>query len=542
MKTKVQMMLALAVVVIIAVFLAGCATTQPTKASATAKQETIKEPNVVETETMVAEPDDKVEESVSWSGYTPEVMDKMQVTDVAIPTGNKKTSAILLHEVMPVEVLRGGVYTYEYHVTNLTSLTHQNVIITNEGARNLKVVSSVPPVNIGKDGTLRWVIGDLAPHETQVVRVKAISEAVGAASDCVSVTHENSLCALTKVVDPDLMLIKTAATDGTICDDFWFTYEVVNPGSGMANNIRIRDEIPRGLRTVEGNKSVVEIAAGNLAPGERKKFTVKAKGVETGRHRSIATATADGGLISKSENIQTLIYQPVLTIAASSREVQYLGRSVQHLYAVKNVGDTAAENTTLTVDLPGGGAELIQASGNGVADGGKATWQLGSLGINESKTVSVKMKATAVETIRSSVSANSDCAAKVTDITTTKIIGIPAILLELVDSGDPAGVGDTVTYTVTATNQGSAADTDIAIVCQIPVQLEVLGIDGPTQGTLRGRTLTFVPLATLGAGDKVQWKINARAQKVGVVRFGASMTTDQLGKTPVTETEATTIY
>ena len=97
MKTKVQMMLAWAVVVIIAVFLAGCATTQPTKAPATAKPETIKEPNVVETETMVAEPDGKVEESVSWSGYTPEVMDKMQVTDVAIPTGNKKTSAILLH-------------------------------------------------------------------------------------------------------------------------------------------------------------------------------------------------------------------------------------------------------------------------------------------------------------------------------------------------------------------------------------------------------------------------------------------------------------
>jgi hypothetical protein len=356
------------------------------------------------------------------------------------------------------------------------------------------------------------------------------------------VTHENTLCALTKVVDPDLLLIKTAATDGNVCDDFWFTYEVVNPGSGMANNIRIRDEIPSGLRTVEGNKPVVEIAAGNLAPGERKKFTVKAKGVETGRHRSIAVATADGGLISKSENIQTLIYQPVLTIAASSREGQYLGRSVEHFYAVKNIGDAVAENTTLTVDLPGGGAELIQASGDGVADGGEATWQLGSLAINESKTVSVKMKATAVETIRSSVSANAECAAEVSGITTTKIIGISAILLELVDSGDPAGVGDTVTYTVTATNQGSAADTDIAIVAQIPVKQELLDTEGPTQGTLRGRTLTFVPVATLGAGEKAQWKINVRAIKAGDVRFGAAMTSDQLGKTPVTETEATTIY
>jgi len=145
MKTKVQMVLTWAVVVSIVGLLAGCATTQtkqPTKAKQ--EQETIKEPTVgLVTETEVEEPGGKEEESVSWAGYTPEVMDKMQVTDVAFPTGNKKTSAILLHEVMPVEVLRGGVFTYEYHVTNLTSLTHQNVTITNEGARNLVVVKLV---------------------------------------------------------------------------------------------------------------------------------------------------------------------------------------------------------------------------------------------------------------------------------------------------------------------------------------------------------------------------------------------------------------
>jgi len=541
MKTKVQMMLAWAAVVSILVFFAGCATTQPTKAKATAKQETIKEPTVgLETETTEVTSAGE-ETSISWAGYTPKVMDKMHVTEVAFPTGHKKTSAILLHEVMPVEVLRGGEYTYEYHVTNLTNLTHQNVTITNEGTRNLEVVGSAPAVMKGEDGSLRWVIGDLAPRETKVVRVKATSEAIGSASDCVSVTYANSLCTLTKVVDPDLLLIKTAATDGNICDDFWFTYEVVNPGSGMAKNIRIRDEIPSGLRTVDGNKRVVEIAAGDLAPGERKKFTVKAKGVETGKHRSIAVATADGGLISESENIQTLIYQPVLTIAASSRKVQYLGRSVEHLYAVENVGDTVAENTTLTVDLPGGGAQMIQASDNGVAAGGKATWQLGSLGINESKTVSVKMKATAVETIRSKVTANAECAAKVSGITTTEILGIPAILTTLIDSGDPAEIGNTVIYTLTVTNQGSAADTNIAIACKIPVEEEYLSTEGPTQGRLRGQILTLAPVATLGVGEKVQWKIQVRAKKVGDVRFGVSMTTDQL-KTPVQGNEATTIY
>jgi hypothetical protein len=538
MKTKVQMMLTWAVVASILFFLAGCATMQPT----TAKSETIKEPTVgLETETVVEEPGGKVETSVSWAGYTPEVMDKMKVTEVAFPTGNKKTSAILLHEVMPVEVLRGGEYTYEYHVTNLTDLTHQNVTITNEGARNLKVVSSSPAVMEGEGDSLRWVIGDLGPRETKVIRVKATSEVVGAASDCVSVTYANTLCALTKVVDPDLLLIKTAKSDGHICDDFWFTYEVVNPGSGMAKNIRIRDEIPRGLRTVEGNKSVVEIAAGDLAPGERKKFTVKAKGVETGKHRSIAVATADGGLISESENIETLIYQPVLTIAADSPARQYLGRNVDLTYRVKNTGDAVAKDTVVTAAFTGAKADVVQALQNGTVAKDKVTWQLGALGVNESKTVSVKLKGTTVGTISSSASANAECAEEVKDVTTTAVLGISAILLELVDAGDPAEIGDIVTYTVTATNQGSAADTNIAIVCEIPVEQEYLSTQGPTQGTLRGGTLTFAPVAVLEVGEKVQWNIQVRAKKVGDVRFGVSMTTDQL-KAKVQETEATTIY
>jgi uncharacterized repeat protein (TIGR01451 family) len=538
LRKKVRRLFLYMIVLSLTTVLFGCATKQTTKQTTT---ETIQEPNVGLVEETTEETIAGEETSISWAGYTPEVMDKMHVTEVAFPTGNKKTSAVLLHEVMPDEVLKGAVYTYEYHITNLTKLTHQDVMITNEGGHNLLVVDSTPPVKKAADGSFEWIIGELAPQETKIVRVKATSAEVGSASDCVSVDYANSLCAVTKVVDPDLLLIKTAKSDGNICDDFWFTYEVVNPGSGMANNIKIRDEIPKGLRTIDGNKTVVEIAAGDLAPGERRKFTVEAKGVETGRHRSIAVAKADGGLISESENIETLIYQPVLTIGADSRDSQYLGRSVEHFYTVKNVGDAPSENTTLSIDLPGGGAQFLQASNGGVADGGKATWQLGSLGINESNKVSVKMKATAVETIRSTASANGECAAPVSDNTLTEVIGISAILLELVDSGDPAEVGNIVTYTITATNQGSAADTDVNILCTIPAGMEYVSTDGPTPGALNGNTLKLEPVTVLGVGQNAQWNIQVRAQKVGDVRFGVSMTTGQL-KEKVQETEATTIY
>jgi hypothetical protein len=53
--------------------------------------------------------------------------------------------------------------------------------------------------------------------------------------------------------------------------------------------------------------------------------------------------------------------------------------------------------------------------------------------------------------------------------------------------------------------------------------------------------LTFTSVKILGVGDVAQWKILVRAKKVGGVRFGVLMSTDQL-ETPVQETEATTIY
>jgi uncharacterized repeat protein (TIGR01451 family) len=164
--------------------------------------------------------------------------------------------------------------------------------------------------------------------------------------------------------------------------------------------------------------------------------------------------------------------------------------------------------------------------------------------VNESKTVVVKLKAEAVGVIRSDATATAECAADVNDVTTTAVLGIPAILLELIDSGDPAEIGDMITYTITATNQGSAPDTNISIVAIIPGGQELIGTDGPTEGRLvRGRTLTFATLASIGVGAKAQWQIKVRAAKRSDVRFEVSMTSDNLRASgAVRETEATTMY
>ncbi|MHC5022449.1 MAG: hypothetical protein ACYTGG_00865 [Planctomycetota bacterium] len=476
--------------------------------------------------------------SRSWAGYTPRVMDAMSVTEMAYPTGDKRTSAILLHQVMPKEVLRGAEYTYEYHVTNLTTVTHQNVVITSENANNMALISSTPEPMPSGSG-LQWLIGDLDPQETRVVRVKASSETLGPASNCVSISYENVMCALTNVVEPDLLLVKTATSDGTVCDDFVLHYVVSNPGSGTAKNIRIRDELPSGLRTTE-EKRIVEIAAGDLGPGEQREYTINAKGMETGSHQSIAVARADGGLISESENIQTIIYQPVLAMTVESRDEQYIGRDVEFEFMVRNDGDTDAENTVITADLPAN-ASFVSATSNGTVSRNQVIWQLGAMRPEQSRTVTLRVKATGIGALRTRGVVTAECAETVNATAATSVFGIPAILLEVIDSGDPALIGDTVTYTITATNQGSAADTNIVITCELPPEQDYVRSTGPTTGTLSGRTLAFHPLATLAPGANTSWQVQVRARETGDLRFAVSMTSDELSD-PVRETEATRQY
>jgi uncharacterized repeat protein (TIGR01451 family) len=107
-------------------------------------------------------------------------------------------------------------------------------------------------------------------------------------------------------------------------------------------------------------------------------------------------------------------------------------------------------------------------------------------------------------------------------------------------------VGQNETYTIVVTNQGSADDTNIKIVCEIPPQMSFVSAGGATPGTAQGNTVTFAPLPRLGPKERATFKvvakgINTAGNDTADVRFKTTMTTDQT-TSPVEETESTHIY
>ena len=92
------------------------------------------------------------------------------------------------------------------------------------------------------------------------------------------------------------------------------------------------------------------------------------------------------------------------------------------------------------------------------------------------------------------------CAAAATTSCTTVIVGIPAILLEKADDPDPVAIGDTTTYTVKVTNQGTADDSNVQVVVTIAPELVPVSTSA---GTISGQTVTLPAVPG--------WRLNKRS-------------------------------
>lgn len=462
----------------------------------------------------------------------------MTVNTLAFPTGAVKTSALMLSTVFPTEVRAGQTYNYELHVTNLTNATLQSVVVFQTQATNLDVATSAPEGRRTPAG-YAWDLNNLAPCETRVIKVSGRADAIGMSSTCMSVTYNNLLCTAVKVVQPALAVTKTAPAEVLLCDPIQMVLEVKNTGTGTASAVKLTDVLPAGLRTTDGQQTV-SADLGDIAAGQSKRVTINAKADKTGSFQNTGSVAAAGNLTAQSNTTTTVVRQPKLEVACSAPERIFIGRDATFAFTVKNTGDAPSRDTVLAMPLPAG-TSAVSATEGGVAGGTGATWNLGTLAPGASRTVSVTLRPTGVETVRASATAQGYCAAPVTANCVTSVEGIAAVLLECIDLVDPVEVGGQTTYVITATNQGSVALENVTIIGTLPETQDYVSSTGASTATVQGRTVTFAPLPTLAVGGKAEWRITIKANAAGDSRFEATLSTRRFAK-PIIETESTNQY
>jgi uncharacterized repeat protein (TIGR01451 family) len=454
------------------------------------------------------------------------------------PTDQRQGSVILVEKFAPSEVMLGQPYDYLIKVTNLTDSQLVDVVLTDKLPGGFKVNSSTPAAKNVPVGKVAWALGELGPKASKTIKVKGTATGRGTNVHCGTVTYKRPYCVAVNVVDPKLELAKTAPAVVMLCDPIPLKMVVKNSGTGTARNVKVVDNLPAGLTTLDGKTSVT-LNAGDLKAGESKEFTTTVKAAKTGTYNNTATATADGGRKATAKTT-TVVRQPVLTLTKTGTARQFLGRTAVYKLTVRNTGDAVAANTMITDVLPAG-ATFVSASDNGLKSGDKVTWSLGDLAPKAAKTVTLTVKSDVAAVLVNSAEASAKCAKAVAATAKTVYVGIPAVLLEVIDVEDPVEVGGTETYVITVTNQGTAADTNVKIVCTLEANEEYVSSSGTTVAAVRGRTITFAPVASLAPKAKASWRVVVKAVKEGDVRFKVKMDTDQLTR-PVDETEATNIY
>ncbi len=463
---------------------------------------------------------------------------------MAYPTGMAASSVIGIEKGFPRQVNVDETFDYHLVVTNLTANSLDNVTVTETYGPNFSFASSDPSAASNTGSEVTWALGEMAPNETRVIVVRASGTDVGTITSCVTVSYSSALCAGIPVVAPDLQIALAGPAEALLCDDIVYTVTVSNPGSGRVENVRVRQQLPNGL-TYNGNR-VAEFTIDALEPEQTRQFQIPVEAAESGAFETRAEARS-GSLAAESQNVRTVIRQPELAISRECSELRYVGRPIDVTITVENTGNGVARDLVIEEAIPAG-ARVANVSNNGQISAGNVTWTFAELAPGAERTVNVTYTPGEIGTYRGVATARAYCAETVTDDCVTRVEGIPALLLEGFDDPDPVEIGNTTTYTLVVTNQGSADLTNVRLTCQMDdadvmefVSASGTAPTGAANGEARGRDINFPPIPRLAPGARATYTVTVRAVGERQVSFRAESVSDEITR-PLVKIETTNFY
>lgn len=457
------------------------------------------------------------------------------------PTGDPGTSSLMLEKMLPKEVQANKPFNYEVKVTNITKTKLTAVAISDTIPGTFKIKDSTEGTPDGQPQTKWFDVGTLNPGESQIFKFEGTATQSGSLGMCMSAKYDTALCMVTNVVSPALKLTATGPKEIMKCETLPFKVTIANSGSGQAKNVKVESVLPDGLTTLDG-KAAVAFDVATLGAGESKDFAFTAKASKTGNYPIKVTAKADEGLVAEAAALSAAVKEPILAITKTGPEKSFIGQPIPYEIAVTNKGDAVAKNVSVMDSVPKG-VTIKSISNDGRADAnGRVRWALGEIKPNETVKRVIVVTCEEAGELRTAATVTGDCVeGPVPAMAQTSLTGVPGIAMEVIDNPGAIPVGGQTVYLIEITNQGTAAGTNIKLVCSLEDQMQLLSATGDTKETVDGKTITFAPIGSLAPKAKATFKVTVKAAKAGDVRFKASITSDQLSR-PVEETEATNFF
>jgi uncharacterized repeat protein (TIGR01451 family) len=342
-----------------------------------------------------------------------------------------------------------------------------------------------------------------------------------------------------KVTEPKLALKASAPEKVMVGDAATFVLTVSNPGDGPAELVKVHALLSEGLEHPRGRN--VDFDIGTLAAGESRSVQLICGTKAGGEQHCEGLAEAEGDLRAQ-DHCSVNVITPRLDLEVAGPKLRYLERKAVYTIKVTNPGDASATNVTINDVVPPG-FKFLQASDGGRHDFStrSVSWYLGEVQPGQSKDVKLEVVAINPGEHHHHVTATAARGLKVDSEIMTRVEGLSAILLEVVDTEDPIEVGADTAYEIRITNTGSKTETDIKLACVIPDKMLFKSAQGPCRFHEQGKEIVFEALPKLAPRADAIFRINVKALAPGDVRFKAQITSTNLVE-PVIEMESTRIY
>jgi uncharacterized repeat protein (TIGR01451 family) len=452
--------------------------------------------------------------------------------------GNRQEPAVSLEWVGPTAAKVNQPTGYSLVVRNICNIPVQQVLVRVRIPPGLSCGDTEPKAS-AEGNVLIWELGALQAKEEKTLRLKLLAEQKGDAMPQAWVTFTGSSVMHIRVREPKLTLKAEGAAKLMLGETAAFQLTVANPGDGAAEQVKIHALLTEGLECPRGNK--IDFDIGNLAAGESRNVTIMCVTKQGGNQTCTVTAKADGGLSAK-DAAQVSVTMPRLELQLVGPGLRYLGRKALYTLKVQNPGDAAATNVTLSDVVPEG-FKILAASDGGRHDFSAHTvsWFLGEIKPGEAREVKLEVQAVNPGEFKHKANAVGAHNLSAEAELATRVEGLSALMLEMVDTEDPIEVSSETSYEVRITNTGSKVETDIKLIASIPDKMEFKSATGPARFHAEGKTIVFDPLEKLAPKADAVFHIKVKALDQGIVRFKIQMTSINLTE-PVIKMEATRIY
>jgi uncharacterized repeat protein (TIGR01451 family) len=463
----------------------------------------------------------------------------------AVEPAPKSDPAVALDWSGPAVVRVGKPAEYTLTVRNTCGQPLQKVVVQVRVPNGVTVVDTSPATKPA-DGVYLWEAGTLEAKGATAVKL-TLSRPTSGELNCqawVTLTGTSAMKAAAK--EPKLAVTIKAPEKVIVGDKIPVEYTVTNTGDLPAEGVVLK----------LANSAAKPMAAIDLKPGETHRLADGYVTAGGGTFPSEAVATGNDGLHAVSKTaVEVLV--PKLDVSVSGPAERLIGKKANYSVTVRNCGDVPVTGVIVREHVPA--SFRVVSAGDGVlsAGGDRLSWAVGDLAVGAVKKLEFDGVCTQAGTLSHHADAVGDRNTKAAADYATKVEGIPALRMEMVDSTDPVEKGGETVYEIKVTNTGTQSDANVRIECEIPKELEFVSASGPTEGLERvavntgdkkigtgfptTRTVVFDPVTELAPKTEAVFKVKVKAAATGDVRFKAVMTSKHL-TAPVVKEESTRVY